>query len=207
MSSQPYDPDSFLTGGGVPGAFSKDDPIGTTVAGIITERPEVKQQTDIGTGKPDTWDNGDPKLQLVVTIQADGVPVTDDDDGRRRFYVAGSKKAGSQSMHDAVASAVRAAKARGLDVGGHLAIRFVGTEPSSTRGFSDRKLWAAQYKAPDASAAFFGTGSAAARPAEPGQSQFSIPATPAPAAAPPGFSSAEQAESFAAWQASQQQPA
>ncbi len=148
--------DEFLFGGGVPSAFGKDDPIGKTVTGQILST-QVKQQTDLQTGKPETWDNGDPKMQLVVTIQtALRDPQVTDDDGRRSLYIKGSKKAGSQSPHDAVVTAVRNAGARSLEVGGTLTMRLVGTEPSSTRGFNDRKLYEAQYVAPNPSGGFLG---------------------------------------------------
>ena len=197
MSTNPAD--NFLTGGGVPSAFGKDDPTGTTVTGTVCEpAPTVKQQTDIRDGHPLTWDNGDPKMQLVVTIQTDlRDPQITDDDGRRALYVKGSTKAGCKSMHDAVATAVRAAGAKGLAVGGRLTVQLVGTEPSQTRGFSDRKLWAASYAAPDASAVtggFLGT-SAPVAPA----------AAPAPVAAAPAVPAMtpEQLAAWQAWQASQ----
>lgn len=147
-----YDPNSFLTGGSVPAAFGENATIGTVVGGVICQPPEVKDQTDIATGLPSKWDNGDPKLQLVVTIQADGVPITEEDDGKRRFYIKGSKATGSGSLHDAVAGAVKASGAKFLEVGGTLKIKFTGTEPSKTRGFNDRKMYAAKYIPPVAKA-------------------------------------------------------
>jgi hypothetical protein len=236
MSTNPAD--TFLTGGGVPSAFGKDDPIGTTVSGVICDpAPTVKQQTDIQSGAGLTWDNGDPKMQLVVTIQTtQRDPNVSDDDGRRAVYVKGSKTQGSRSLHDAVATAVRAAGAKGLAIGGTLTVQLVGTEPSKTRGFNDRKLWAASYVAPDpaaVSASFLGAGPVATVPpaappvAPPAYAPPMIPAgyappvmAPAPApmpvpvpqaataapAAAVGMSPEQQA-AFAAWQASQQQPA
>lgn len=175
----PDEADQFLTGGGVPSAFGKDDPVGTQVTGTITEKPTVKQQTDLETGKPMTWDNGDPRMQLVVTLQVDGIPVTDEDDGRRRIYVKGSKTPGSRSMHDAVASAVRAANVKGLEAGGRLTVQYAGNEPSKTRGFNDRKLWAAAYAPPPPgheSGSFLGTSAS--------------PQAPAPPTAPSGWAAA-----------------
>lgn len=150
--------EQFLLGGGNSAAFGKDDPVGTTVTGTIVST-EVRQQTDIASGAPLTWDNGDPRMQLVVTIQT-SQRNGDDDDGQRAIYVKGSKKPGSRSLHDAVATAVRQAGAKGIEPGGTLTVKFVGTEPSATRGFNDRKLWEATYVKPDAAAAtggFLGT--------------------------------------------------
>ena len=142
----------FLLGGGG-GQSARFETIGDTVTGQIISA-EVKQQTEIGTGAPLTWDNGDPRMQLVVRLQTTLCDPSDpDDDGVRAIYVKGSKKAGSRSMHDAVAQAVRAAGAKGLDVGGTLSVQYVATEPSSTRGFNDRKLFAASYTPPSPTAA------------------------------------------------------
>ncbi len=224
MTQQPNAADNFLTGGGIPSAFGKDDPIGTTVTGVVCDpAPTVKQQTEIGTGKAVTWDNGDPKMQLVVTIQTDRRdPVIPNDDGRRALYVKGSTKAGSRSLHDAVSTAVRAVGARGLAIGGTLTVQLTGTEPSSTRGFSDRKLYAASYTAPDPaliSSQFLGAGAPAptfvpqpaptAYPQAVPQPAYAAPAPQpvpvAPAATPtaPGMSP-EQLAAYNAWVASQQ---
>lgn len=137
------DPNSFLLGGG--GKTAKFENPGDTIKGTIAAPPELRQQTDIGTGAPATWDNGDPKMQLVVQLQTD---LRDDaeDDGIRNLYVSGGFK--RASLQKAVADAVRTAKAKGLEVGGTLAVRFTGEEPPSKKGFSPAKLYAAQYQPP-----------------------------------------------------------
>jgi hypothetical protein len=180
--------DEFLLGGG--GSSAKFENLGDSVTGTIVST-QVQQQTDIATGVPLTWDNGDARQQLVVRLQTDQRD-GDDDDGIRAVYVKGSKKAGTQSMHDAVATAVRAAGGKGLEEGGTLTVTFVGEEPPVTRGMSARKLWSASYVQPDRAAqsgGFLGTTTpqapAAARPAAPGMT-------------------AEQQAAFAAWQQSQQ---
>lgn len=151
----------FLMGSSIPSAFGKNDPVGTAITGTIIST-EIRQQTDLESGKPLEWDNGDPRMQLVMLLQTDQRdPANADDDGQRAIYVKGSKAPGSQSLHDAVRAAVQAANAPGLEVGGTVTITFTGTEPSKTRGYNDRKLWAATYIAPDKAAAsseFLGTG-------------------------------------------------
>ena len=72
------DPNAFLMGGGAKSA--KFDREGDKVVGTILDM-QVKQQTDIKTGAPRTWDNGDPMMQLVVTLQTDARD-DEDDDGR-----------------------------------------------------------------------------------------------------------------------------
>ena len=70
------DPNAFLMGGGAKSA--KFDNEGDKVVGTIRDM-QVKQQTDIKTGAPRTWDNGDPMMQLVVTLQTDARDDEDDD--------------------------------------------------------------------------------------------------------------------------------
>lgn len=189
--------DEFLLGGG--GASAKFENSGDQISGTI-KSTEVRQQTDLATGAPLTWDNGDPRQQLVVTLQTDQRTDTDDD-GVRALYVKGSKKPGSQSLHDAVATAVRNSGAKSLEVGGTLTVQFIGTEPSKTRGFNDRKLYTASYTAPDKAAQagdFLGTAPQQQVPAP----QPSTQPAPAPAAAQP---SPEALAAFQQWQAANQQ--
>lgn len=174
--------DEFLMGGGTKSAFSKNDPIGFTVTGKIVST-EVRQQTSLEDGKPLTWDNGDPRMQLVVTLATD-IADDEDDDGRRAVYVKGSKQSGSKSLHDAVRAAVQAAGARGLEPGGTLSVSYIGSEPAKTRGFSDRKLWGATYRAPDRAAVtgdFLGT-TPTPVPAVQAPPVPAVQAAPAPAA-------------------------
>lgn len=198
----------FLLGGG--GASASFEAVGDTVTGTIVSA-EIMQQTDILDNKPLTWDDGSPKLQLVVRLKtAQRDPDNPDDDGTRAVYVKGSKKAGTRSLHDAVASAVRAAGAKSLETGGTLAVTFAGTEPSATKGFNPRKLYTATYAPPDRAAqagSFLGT--TTPTPAAPAPTEQAPVAAPAPAAVPlPVGLTPEQAELIKAWQTSHaQQPA
>ena len=173
----------FLLGGG--SASARFDVVGDTVTGTITNQ-EVRQQTDIATGEPLVWANGDPRMQLLVTLQT-ALRDDDDDDGLRTLYVKGSKKAGSRSLHDAVASAVRAASSKGLEDGGTLTVKYVGDEPSQTRGFNPRKLYEATYQVAPIKAAASGA----------------YLGTTVPNVTPAAPSPVEQQAAFAAWQASQ----
>jgi hypothetical protein len=151
------DASTFLLGGG--GKSAKFENVGDAIKGVICAQPELRQQTDIKTGAPKCWDNGDPMMQLVVKLQTEQRdPADPEDDGIRALYISGGFK--RASLQKAVAEAVRAAKAKNLDVGGTLAVRFTGEEPSSTKGFSPAKLYAAQYQPPAAKAAedFLGGG-------------------------------------------------
>lgn len=184
--------DAFLLGGG--GQSAKFENVGDAVTGTV-ESTEVRQQTDFQSGQPLTWDDGSPRQQLVVSLRT-GQKDDADDDGVRKIYVKGSKKPGSQSLHDAVASAVKQSGAKGLEEGGTLTVTYSGDEPPQQRGMSPRKLYTATYAAPDKAAQtgdFLGT--------QPPQqaAPAAAPAQPAPAQGTP-----EQAAAFQQWLASQQ---
>lgn len=163
-TDQMDDVDRMLLGGGSPSA--KFPAIGAIVRGTITEKPVVKQQTDMNGGLK-TFDNGDPMMQIIVTVQTDERdPEIEDDDGVRRIFVKGN-------MLKATREAVRAA-GKSLEVGGVFAVQYTGDGVASQRGFTAPKLYAVAYQ-PPASAAETLLGAPAATPA----------ATPAPAAAAP----------------------
>lgn len=131
------DPNAWLMGGGAKSA--KFDEEGDKVVGTILDM-QVKQQTDIKDGTPLVWPDGNPKMQLVVTLQTDARD-DDDDDGQRTLYVKGQ-------MQRAVQDAVRKAGARGLAEGGRLGVQFVDTAEPKQRGFNGAKQYAAKYEAP-----------------------------------------------------------
>lgn len=126
----------FLLGSGAKGKSAKFPSIGSSITGTITRAPEVKQQVDPDTNKLDTWEDGSPKWQIVVTLQTDQrSPEIENDDGLRFLYVRGSRKPESLSLHAAVAGAVQAAGADGLEVGGVLTVTYTGdgVKPSPTK--------------------------------------------------------------------------
>lgn len=129
--------DDFLMGGGV--ASAKFATIGTLVSGRITERPTVEQQRDYTTGDLKFWDDGKPQMQLVITLATDDRdPANPEDDGARRLYVKGQ-------MKNAVAQAVRASGARGLEVGGVLSVIYSGDGERKNPRFNAPKNFSAEY--------------------------------------------------------------
>lgn len=140
MSTQQLDPNDWLMSGGAKSA--KFETIGTVVSGVIVSPPDVRQQTDFTTGALKVWDDGKPMMQLVVTVDT-GKPDPNDpeDDGLRSFYIKGA-------MQAAVKDAVRKAKAKGLQVGGTLAIKYTGDGVPKQRGLNPPKQFAAQYTPP-----------------------------------------------------------
>ena len=131
-----FDPDTVLSPSSGAPALNFPE-IGTVHKGRITAK-EARQQTDFQTGKPKYWDDGTPMLEVVVTLD-----LGDEEEGR--LFVRGE-------MLKAVRQALRDANAATLEVGGTLAVQFSQEEPSTTRGFSPKKLYTAAYKPPTAAA-------------------------------------------------------
>lgn len=122
---QPPDPNDLLMGGGGPPS-AKFPVLNYEVAGRITAKPTSEQQRDYDTDKPLYWEDGKPRYQIVVTLATgERDPEVSDDDGIRRLFIKGQ-------MKTAVAAAVKAAKANGLEEGGHLTVTYTadGEQPN-----------------------------------------------------------------------------
>jgi hypothetical protein len=131
-----HDPNKFLMGSGVKSA--KFETVGTTIGGRIVTEPTVQQQTKYKTGEALFFDNGDPKLQLVVKVQTD-LREDPDDDGVRGLYLKGGYK--RPTTQKAVADAVRNAGAQGLSIGGELYLTLThieGTGQDAPKSFTAR---------------------------------------------------------------------
>ena len=77
---------------------------GTSISGII-ENVTANQIRDFKTRQPKFFDDGQPQMQVLVTINT-GVtdPMVEDDDGRRTVYIKGfglQRHAGLQALHNA----------------------------------------------------------------------------------------------------------
>src|SRR6187402_2914262 len=94
------DIDRMLTGGAKSAKFEHP---GDTISGVVDE-VAVRQATEYGTGKPLTFDNGDPREQIVVIIKAEGIALEDEnDDGFRAIYIKGwgaQRRAFIQAVRD-----------------------------------------------------------------------------------------------------------
>ena len=114
--------------------------IGATVTGEIITEPQVQQQTDLDTGEPKAFANGDPMLQIIVVLQT-GEREDVDDDGKRTLYI-------KANMQKAIKEAVTAAKASGLEKGGTLAVQYSSDGEPKKRGFNAPKFYRAAYQPP-----------------------------------------------------------
>lgn len=134
------DANDLLMSGGVPSA--RFPTIGSMVTGRIIREPEAREQTDFTSGAVLRWDNGEPKMQIIVHLQTDERNPEDiTDDGTRALYIKGQ-------MLQAIRQAVRAAGANGLAVGGSLTVTFAAEAESSKRGFNPAKQYTATYVPP-----------------------------------------------------------
>lgn len=102
----------------------------------------VRQVRDFQSGTPETWDDGNPKQQVVISVQTD-LREDGDDDGIRSIYIKwwGQPK---QAFQDAL----RAAKAKDIDTGGQFAAQYTGDGEKPRAGFSAPKLFAFEYRPP-----------------------------------------------------------
>lgn len=131
-------------GSGAPAA--KFANIGDTYVGRITAMAQ-RQQTDPVTNQVKTFVDGSPRMQWVITIeQANGESVS--------LWARGGKskaaKGTGETMLNAIGSAVRAAGASAVDVGGELAVAYTG-ESEAALGLNPSKLFSAQYRPPSQS--------------------------------------------------------
>lgn len=157
------DPDAFLMGGvKYPTALTKAE-IGDSVEGIVVAR-KVTQQTDLKTAKPLFWnkdnpfqDNGQPREQLVVTIQTkERDPSVEDDDGKRRLFF-------KFKMLDALRDALKKSGTK-LHDGDWVKVTKSGElpPPEGTKGLSPTNLYTVEHKAGDDDAANLSAGADAA---------------------------------------------
>jgi len=115
--------------------------LGDSYKGRITGIEE-RQQTDLQ-GNPLAFNDGTPRMQFVITVeQADGETV--------QLYAKGGKykadEGSGEAMLAAIGTAVRAAGAGAVDVGGDLAVAYTGN--ARLAAGKSAKLYTAQYRPP-----------------------------------------------------------
>lgn len=126
------DPNSLLNGKSVPSISFKDAKVGDAYTGTITAL-ETAQVRNYESGEPEFWEDGNPKLQIVVTLATtygDGA----EDDGDRKVYLFGQKL-------QAAKAALKEAGLTKLEIGSTFTITYSGTKPSSNKKYNDVKLY------------------------------------------------------------------
>lgn len=78
-----------------PNGFDQHAPIGTSFTGIICDELKSGQITDFETKQPAFYQNGDPKMQVIIKLQTE-MREEADDDGIRSLYVKGQMLAAFQ---------------------------------------------------------------------------------------------------------------
>lgn len=125
---------------------------GDRVSGIITAM-DMRQQTDMKSGEPKTFSNGDPMMVLVITLQTD-LGDGEEDDGTRTVWA----RRGSYQVVDghgvamipAIRDAIIKAGVKDMEEGGWLAVEYTGDGKRTASGFTAPKLYVAEYRAPKA---------------------------------------------------------
>jgi hypothetical protein len=124
--------------------------LGVIRGGVIVAEVELQNRTEMGNGRPMTFNDGRPKQQAVITLLCDGSRggARDErdrgnpsDTGRRKLYV-------KSYMVAAVREALQAAGVTGIAVGGELYVAWVGSTEGSVKGGDPARLWKARYVPP-----------------------------------------------------------
>lgn len=211
MTTTQNQANQILMGGAGAPALKFDQPGDRKVVTIVSP-PQARQEREYdpnnpGGGAPKVFPSGDPIMGIFVEVREDA---TGED---HTFYVEGKR------LKDAVKGAVRAAGARGLEVGGKLDVTLTHYDVEGDR--RSGRNWQIAYT-PAGNAALMGDPQQAQQqapaPQAPAQQapapQQQAPApqqqAPAQAAAPAGLpagTTPEQVAAFQAYLASQQQGA
>lgn len=168
----------FQQGASVPTFFKEDTPEGTVITGRIIA-VIVRQKTKYNSNPPELemFPSGDPKMEVVLTLDTDLTdPTVEDDDGARRVYINwwGDKRKGLEA-------AVRAAGDNDLRVGGTFTARYEGLGEKKP-GINAAKLFTYWYEKPST----LGLAPTPAAPAvNAAPAYVAPPAVPAPPAAAP----------------------
>jgi hypothetical protein len=131
------DVNNFLMGTGGRSASFKN--INDRVWGEIVHT-ELRQQTSFEENTPLFWDDGKPRMQLVVTLQTD-LAEDEDDDGVRKIYAKGQ-------MLQAIRKAIVKAGEKQIRSGGRLLVQYVSDAEPKRKGMSGAKQFFAKYEAP-----------------------------------------------------------
>lgn len=175
------DIDSALHGGNK-SFFNLHSEPGDTVTGTIA-KVDVKQVTNFQTKEPEFFPSGDPKKQVILTLQT-SLREDADDDGKRSVYIPlwGEKKA---ALGEAMRAAGMKEASTALALGNTFTARFVGEERRHGKtGSYTEKIY--EYAIQAASTAALNEAMAPAAPVAPAApAPAPQPAAPAPAAQAP----------------------
>lgn len=133
------DVNSVLMGAGGKSATFKAH--GDQVWGTVVSA-ENRQQTSFESNELLFWDDGKPRMQIVITLQTEEQE-DENDDGLRRVYI----KVPSQLLR-AMRQAITKAGANGLQEGGKFLVRYMSDAEPKKRGMSGEKQYFCKYEPP-----------------------------------------------------------
>lgn len=139
----------LLDGGpGKPSWGGKGTPIGAKITGVPVEM-ESTQQRNLEGGLL-FFDDGKPRMQLVITLQTSmRSEDIQDDDGQRRVFAKGgadpSKGKKGLPMLNALRKAQKDAGSKIEVGGGILSVEFMGEDEPAKKGNNGTKLWVATW--------------------------------------------------------------
>lgn len=141
--TSPAEVDPFAGADKVPSISFKDQPIGTTYTGKITEAPVLRQSRNFETGEPDFWpakagQTPNPKMAAVFRMTVNELG------GEERAVWATKPSA----LYAALAEARSADPDKQLKVGGDIAIRYTGDKPNENPRLNPAKQYAVRYTPP-----------------------------------------------------------
>jgi hypothetical protein len=115
--------------------------IGTVMTGTVTDAPVEVQSRNFDTGKPETWDDGNPKMAVVVGVEVDG----------EKLNLWARKPS---ALFAALAKAHKADKdagGQGIAVGGELKVQLSGQKKNPEKPkLNPQNLFRAKFKPQDA---------------------------------------------------------
>jgi len=136
----------FLNAGGAKSfPFEK---MGDMVTGEIVDAVK-RQQTSLDTGVPQFWDDGNPKMMIVVTLATD-LRDDADDDGHRTIYLRGgspqvAEGKGTSSLRAVQEAVKKSGSKKGIELGATLSLAWTGNGPKKG-GLNPAKLYSAAFK-------------------------------------------------------------
>jgi hypothetical protein len=139
MAYETTQSDPFASAEACPSLSFRDVMIGTTYTGVITQLPQELQERDYATGKPVFWDDGSPRMTVVLRIKCVMA------DGTQEERSIWAKK--PSSMFRALGLAQKAAGAR-FALGGKLSVTYTGSQEAKNPRHNAQKLYEAHYEPP-----------------------------------------------------------
>ena len=133
---QGYDDADSLLGAPIPSVTFPE--IGTKVEGVILD-VDTADQRDLD-GNVRTFENGQVRRQVILTLQTKE-RAHDDDDGRRRLFVKGQ-------MTKAFREAIKKANAPGPRPGGNVTVTYTEDGEARGKGYNAPKVYAVKYTKP-----------------------------------------------------------